>query len=227
MAAGVVPCDTSGLLPGAAGVEVVTDDTAGGEGDSHRSSQCRRHAITATTSSASSVAALHHTGALESANGSCSVRRAVGGTFAVCDSEPPSRVLIRMRPLMAQPLASRSGPRLRWRNLSQAMSMLGPEMASMMPIRPSGIQTPRSTNLAKRPTATALILPRATPSAATVPTSVRRGCEEFPLSIVGLTALRSVFASELAVVPSDFCARASPAAARLATCSSIRRTNFL
>ena len=30
-----------------------------------------------------------------------------------------------------------------------------------------------------------------------------------------------------AVVPKDFCARASPAEARLATCSSINRTNFL
>ena len=48
---------------------------------------------------------------------------------AVFDNEAPSRTLTFMRPLMAQPLASSSGPRLRWRSLSQAISMLGPEMA--------------------------------------------------------------------------------------------------
>ncbi|MNT14125.1 hypothetical protein D3C72_1491180 [compost metagenome] len=155
------------------------------------------------------------------------MRRAFAGTLAVCDSDPPSRVLMRMRPLMAQPLASRMGPRLRWRSLSHAISMLGPDMANTMPMIPSGIQTPRSTNLAKMPTSTALMLPSATPMAATVPTSVRWGVAAGRVSAVAPAGLSGMLARLPAVVPKDFCARASPAEARLATCSSINRTNFL
>jgi len=47
-------------------------------------------------------------------------------------------MLIITRPLMAQPLASRIGPRLRWRSLSQAMSIEGVEITSMMAASTSG-----------------------------------------------------------------------------------------
>src|SRR5258705_13246997 len=58
---------------------------------------------------------------------------APGGSWAVSVSAPPKGTFILTRPLMAQPLASRIGPRLRWRSLSQAMSIDGVEMRSRMP----------------------------------------------------------------------------------------------
>src|SRR5471032_2337144 len=80
-----------------------------------------------------------------------------------------------MWPLIAQPLASSIGLRLRSRSFNQAINMLGPEMANMMPISAIGIHQPRSTNLPNTPTNTALMLPSATPNAATVPTSILLG----------------------------------------------------
>ena len=62
------------------------------------------------------------------------------------------------------------------------------------------------------------IAPTATPSAATVPMSIFLGSG-------GLAA--PTWAVAVAVVSSSACDRSSPAAARLAICSSSRRTNFL
>lgn len=45
----------------------------------------------------------------------------------------PEGMLIFTRPLTAQPLASSSRPSVRWRSLSQAMNIEGPEMAAMRP----------------------------------------------------------------------------------------------
>ena len=130
-----------------------------------------------------------------------------------------------MRPLMAQPLASRMGPRLRSRSFSQAISMLGPEMARMMPSKATGIHGPSSTNLPKMPTSTVLMEPSATPMAATVPTSVflpagAAGAGAAAAPLLTSTSLLA-WASKPAVTV------ASLAAARLATCSSTMRTNFL
>jgi hypothetical protein len=159
------------------------------------------------------------------------MRFAPGGTRAVCDSMPPRRTFTFMRPLMAHPLASRIGPRLRWRSFSQAISMLGPEIAITMPMSATGIHCPRSTNLPKMPTSTALMLPSATPIAATVPTSIRLPAGGTPGRAGGFEASASAAPSAVATRPASDCSAvcepASLAAARLATCSSITRTNFL
>ncbi len=132
-----------------------------------------------------------------------------------------------MRPLMAQPLASRMGPRLRWRSLSQAIIMLGPEMAAMRPTRATGIQGPRSMNLPKMPTSTALMEPRATPRAATVPTSVLRGAAAAVAVAALAAAVPGAVTSWPACVPRLAVTPSSLAEARLATCSSTMRRNFL
>ena len=124
-----------------------------------------------------------------------------------------------MRPLMAQPLASSSGPRLRSRNLSQAISMLGPEMASISPTTASGISGPSSSTLESTATSTVLSDPRATPMAATVPTSVLRGTASAGLALPS--------ARRVAWACSPWVTAASLVAARLATCSSTMRKNFL
>ncbi|MCY1552381.1 hypothetical protein D9M68_887740 [compost metagenome] len=125
------------------------------------------------------------------------------------------------------------GPRLRWRSLSHAISMLGPEIAITMPTSATGIHCPRSTNLPKMPTSTALMLPSATPMAATVPTSMRLLVGRIGPGLAGAfaDALASAGASAVATLPASVCSAAcepaSLAAARFATCSSISRTNFL
>ena len=63
-------------------------------------------------------------------------------------SEPPKGTLILRSAFTAQPFASRIGPRLRWRSLSQAMSIDGPEIARSTPTTPSGIHMPRPKNVA-------------------------------------------------------------------------------
>jgi hypothetical protein len=61
------------------------------------------------------------------------LRFASAGRTARLVSLVPKGMLIFTRPLTAQPLASSSGPSVRWRSLSQAMSIEGPEMAAMRP----------------------------------------------------------------------------------------------
>ena len=58
---------------------------------------------------------------------------APSGSVATEVIEAPNLTLSLTRPFTAQPLASRIGPRLRWRSLSQAMSIAGAEMSSRMP----------------------------------------------------------------------------------------------
>ena len=99
--------------------------------------------------------------------------------------------------------------------------MLGPEIATTMPISAIGIHGPSSMNLPKMPTATALRLPSATPIAATVPTSVLRSPGASVGAAVGLATSDCAWVDRPAVTPLSW------AAARLATCSSIMRRNFL
>ncbi|MCY1378599.1 hypothetical protein D9M69_662490 [compost metagenome] len=86
----------------------------------------------------------------------------------------------------------------------------------------------------KMPTSTALMLPSATPMAATVPTSMRLAVGRIGPGLAGVfvdEAAASVGWSAVATRPASvcnaLCEPASLAAARFATCSSISRTNFL
>ena len=136
-------------------------------------------------------------------------------------SEAPNGTLMRALALTAQPLASSSGPMLRVRSLSQAISIDGPEINSNRPTSPSGIHRPSPKNDCMMAPSAAVMPPTATPKAATTPTS----------NFFGATAVASpVFntAPALSTAPvsmeSD---AASEAAARLATWSSMKRTSFL
>ena len=126
-----------------------------------------------------------------------------------------------MRPLIAQPLASRMGPRLRSRSFIQAINTLGPEMANITPSKASGIHGPSSNTLLSTATATVLSEPSATPIAATVPTSVLLGAG----ASAGVGAAPPAKWAALACRPSV--TAASLLAARWATCASTKRRNFL
>ena len=73
----------------------------------------------------------------------------------------------------AQPLASRIGPRLRWRSLRKAISMDGPEMANMMPTMASGIShTGRDRNPPRMEAMAVPMAPMARPMAAKIPANL-------------------------------------------------------
>src|SRR5262245_9615219 len=154
------------------------------------------------------------------AYGSVSERELPSGSRGSAVSEPPSGMLTRVSVFTAQPLASRIGPRLRWRSLSHAISIDGQLIASTIATTPTGIHGPISVN-APRNVASAAVRPlTATPSAATMPTS------NFGFSFGGPPVAA---AAPAAVAPacSRSLAACSAAAARLATVSSIQRSSFL
>src|SRR5271156_2193896 len=76
---------------------------------------------------------------------------APGGNAATPVSAPPNGTFILALALTAQLLASRIGPRLRLRSLSQAMAMDGVEITSIMPRMINGIchasNLPRKTRM--------------------------------------------------------------------------------
>src|SRR5262245_41454243 len=74
-----------------------------------------------------------------SAKGSVGSRLEFGGNVATAVSAAPNGRLILARAFTAQPLASRIGPRLRLRSLSQAMIIDGNEIRRMIPTKTSGI----------------------------------------------------------------------------------------
>src|SRR5678815_549394 len=82
-------------------------------------------------------------GRLFSANGSVKERDASEGIDASFVSDAPNGTLSFACAFTAQPLASRMGPRLRFRSLSHAMAIDGPEIANISARMPTGIQRPR------------------------------------------------------------------------------------
>ena len=134
----------------------------------------------------------------------------------------PNGTLILTRPLMAHPLASRMGPRVRWRSFNQAMSIEGPEMTMTMPTSTSGYCHAAMPKTWPRIKVSALMAAvAATPIAATVPMSTFLGSVEAAgLAVSALVVFVAVSAIRLSEA-------ASAAAARLATISSMARRNFL
>src|SRR6266545_7498882 len=155
----------------------------------------------------------------DSANGSKRSRCVPGGSLATPVSEAPKGMLILARAFTAQPFASRIGPRLRWRSLSHAMTIEGSEIASIAPMTMKGtFQVGISANFENTTPRAVANEPRPTPRAATVPVSSFFGSAGLILSAPATTE---------AVTASFSVAAASAAAARLAICSSIKRTNRL
>src|SRR5687768_17769829 len=98
------------------------------------------------------------------------------------------------------------------------MSIDGPEIARMIPITANGAHQPMSMTLVNMRPRNVARLPRATPSAATVPTSNFFWSGVFAGGAVGGFE-RSAVATEAAAVLRVAWDAASAAAARLATCS--------
>ena len=85
-------------------------------------------------------------------------------------SEAPKGTLILAFAFTAHPLASRMGPRLRLRSLSQARSMDGPEIINRMASTPSGISPFKF----RKPLTMPPIMPP-TPAAPTLKAAMRPG----------------------------------------------------
>ena len=92
-------------------------------------------------------------------------------------SEPPNGTFILALALTAQPLASRIGPRLRRRSLSQASNIEGSEIASKMPTMASG--TCHAGNFA--------MAPKIPPSAPSKVANTKPMAANVPVSILVLT----------------------------------------
>src|ERR1017187_4280676 len=98
---------------------------------------------------------------------------APGGSVATPVNAPPNGTFIRALAFTAQPLASRIGPRLRLRSLSQASNIEGREIASRMPTIARG--TCHTGNLAIAPNippSAPSKVARTSPMAASVPVSI-------------------------------------------------------
>ena len=125
----------------------------------------------------------------------------------------------------------------RWRSLSHAMSIEGPEIASSSARTPSGIHIPRPSTVATMLEKNVAIPPTATPIAAMVPMSIFFGGRRRRAGArgggggggaAGVSSLgASVIVLATAEVWSFLSASASAAAARLASCSSMRRMKRL
>src|SRR5688572_25983302 len=145
-----------------------------------------------------------------------------GGSFGIPVSDAPNGTFNFALAFTAQPLASRIGPRLRLRSFSHAMIIDGPEITNSSPT--TARQSCQNGSLNKpvvwpiNVVIKAPIAPKATPNAATVPTSIFFGSPALALSALAVDVAAEVNRESDA---------ASAAAARLATCSSIKRTSFL
>src|ERR1035441_3929941 len=108
-----------------------------------------------------------------SANGSTVSRWEPGGSVATPVSEPPNGTFIFAFAFTAQPFASRIGPRLRRRNLSQASNIEGNEIASRIPTMASGTCHAGNFAMAPKipPTAPSKVA-NTKPMAANVPVSI-------------------------------------------------------
>jgi hypothetical protein len=179
-----------------------------------------RHSAYPAPASTSRTRRIHGHGLFFGAYGSVSERSAPAGSVAMLVSERPSGMLILVNVFTAQPLASRMGPRLRSRSLSQAMITAGPEITRISPRMPSGIHLPSPKNFSSTAPKIAVTPLIATLIAASTPMSIFFGS-----GLAGPAC--SVSPVVVAVVWSFVCASASAAAARFATCSSIQRRIFL
>src|SRR5690606_25675319 len=92
------------------------------------------------------------------------------GKYAVLVKDLPNGMLMRARALIAQPLASSTGPRLRFFNLNQATIMAGPEINNIRPIIAKGICQNCKPNIPlTRDARIPPIAPSASPIAAKIP----------------------------------------------------------
>ena len=138
----------------------------------------------------------------------------------------PSGKLTRIRPLMAQPVASSSGPRVRWRSLIQAISIDGPEMISTTPPTATSLahqgcspmkpdtKAPRKVAMAPTPTPRAAMMPTILPTSTGAGGAVGVGGGDPGTAAAAVTASRASDSFSLA-------------AAKRASCCSIIRMNFL